>query len=62
MILFSQLSENLSGHLSPNLSPGAALRAMLSLKMDTKSSKVGAERGGGGEGWRVEFAIRLEEL
>lgn len=61
MILFSQLSENLSGHLSPNLSPCAALRAMLSLKMDTKSSKVGAEWGGG-EGWRVEFAIKLEEL
>lgn len=50
VIPFSQLSENLSGHLCPNLSPGTALRAMLSLKMDTKSSKVGAEREGG-EGW-----------
>lgn len=54
VILFSQLSENLSGHLSPNLSPGAALRAMLSLKMDTKSSKVEAERGAG---WGLEDGI-----
>lgn len=54
-------AENLSGHLSPNLSPGTALRAMLSLKMDTKSSKGGAEREGG-EGWGVEFAVRPEEL
>lgn len=48
MIPFSQLSENLSGPLSPNLSPGGAPRPMLSLKMDTKSSKVGAEWGDGG--------------
>lgn len=61
VIPFSQLSENLSGHLSPNLSPSTALRARLSLKMDTKSSKVGTEREGG-EGWGVEFAVRLEEL
>lgn len=46
MIPFSQLSENLSGPLSPNVSPGGAPRPMLSLKMDTKSSKVEAEWGG----------------
>lgn len=48
VIPFSQLSENLSGALSPNLSPGGAPRPMLSLKMDTKSRKVGA---GWGDGW-----------
>lgn len=50
MIPFSQLSENLSGPLSPDLSPGGTPRPKLSLKMGTKSSKVGAEMGDG-EGW-----------
>lgn len=50
VIPFSQLSENLSRPLSPNLSPGGAPRLMLSLKMDTKSSKVGA-------GWRDEWGL-----